>query len=64
MWKDTFHNTLVEMLGKLSFRDYLKAEAIAMAWVCLSKEFKLDPKQLYERYFGGDKNTPCDDKVR
>jgi alanyl-tRNA synthetase len=62
--KDVYHHTCFEMLGNWSFGDYFKAEAIKMAWDCLTVEFKMDKSRLYASYFGGDESSPCDDECR
>ena len=51
------HNDL-EDVGKdvYHFGDYFKEEAIAWAYECLTKVYKIDSSRLYATYFGGDES--------
>src|SRR6202021_1290198 len=41
------HHTFFEMLGKCSFGDYFKAEAIEFAWDLITKDYGLPKGRLY-----------------
>lgn len=58
--RDSYHQTMFEMLGNWSFGDYFKEEAIEWAWELLTEVYKIDKDRLYITIFGGDAKDGLD----
>ena len=63
---DTYHHTMLEMLGNWSFGDYFKNEAIDWAWELLTEVYKIDTDRLYATVFEGsvEDGTSLDTEAR
>ena len=63
---DTYHHTMVEMLGNWSFGDYFKTEAIDWARAHLTEVYKIDKNLLYATVFEGsaEDGTAMDEEAR
>src|ERR1700730_15166886 len=57
------HHTFFEMLGKFSFGDYFKKEALPFAWTLLTDVWKMPPDKLVVSIFKGENGIPRDEEA-
>ncbi|WGH26010.1 MAG: alanine--tRNA ligase-related protein [Candidatus Shikimatogenerans bostrichidophilus] len=57
---DNLHHTMFEMLGSWSFGIYSQKKAIKLAWILITKIYKISKKKIYVTIFKGDKKKKLD----
>ena len=58
---DHYHHTMFEMLGNWSFGDYFKEDVINWSWELLTKDYGINPNDLYVTIFEGSKEDGVSD---